>query len=120
MRAGRMRHQIELYRPASQTANPYGETQAEPERVASESPGGFWWCEVTPVGGVEFENGRQTQAAVTHQIRMRHHPLLNVTPGWRIEFKARRLEVTAVVNVEERNREVLITAREMVGAFPSV
>lgn len=120
MRAGRLRHRVDLYRPASQAANVYGETRAEPTRVASDAVGGKWWADITPLGGSEFEDGKQVRTAISHQIRMRWHQLLNIGPGWRIVYNARNFEVSSVVTVEERNREVLIAAREMIGAFPSV
>lgn len=113
-----MPHRIDLYRPTTQTANILGETAGPPERVRSESPDGSWWAEVKPVGGSEGESSRQVQGVVSHEIRMRWHPHLNISPAWSAEFKARRLEFVSVVNVDERNKEVLIAAREMVGQFP--
>ena len=119
MRGGRLRHRIDLYKPATQTANALGETRAEPTRVLSESSGGGWWASITPVSGSESDSARQTQGVVTHEIRMRWNPVLNIGPAWSATYNARRFEFVSVVNADEMNKETLIAAREMVGQFPN-
>lgn len=113
VRAGQLRHRITLKRPATQTANAYGETIDDPDIVMSQSVGGQWWAEVTPLTGSELESARQVQSNVTHQIRMRHQAGLDIDARWRVVYNARDFEVLSVVTVQERFTELLILAREM-------
>ena len=115
MRAGRLRHRVAIYEPASNTPNEYGETLADPpSRVLSNAIDGNFWASVEPASGTETESGKQTQGAATHNIRMRYDATLRPSPSWRIVYNARNFEVLSWILVDERNREVVIAAREMV------
>lgn len=115
MRAGRLRHRVAIYKPASNTPNEYGETLAVPsERVLSNALDGNFWASVEPASGTETDNSKQTQGAVTHNIRMRYDATLRPSPSWKIVYNARDFEVLSWILVDERNREIVISAREMV------
>jgi len=114
MRAGRLRHRVSLYRPTTATANEYGETVGEPEKVRSNAIDGDYWAEIAPASGGETQSGDQTQASVSHTIRLRYDPNLRPLPSWKVVYHARSFEVLSWVLVDERNREILISAREMV------
>lgn len=121
MRAGTLRHRVALYRPPlDQERNVYGEPTSEPVEIRSSAVDGKWWADITPVGGGEVESGGQVRATVSHQIRMRWVATLNPSPGWEAVYNARTFRFTSVVTVDERFKEVLISATEMVGQFPSV
>lgn len=121
MRAGTLRHRVTLKRPIPVTTNIYGEKVGDThEPVASGMPGGTFFAEILPQAGTEVESSRQVQGMVSHRIRMRFIPGLNVGAQWIVEYQARRFEVVSVVDIDERKKEVSIAAREMVGQFPSV
>lgn len=112
MRAGQLRHRIGLRKPASTTANAYGENIDDPDPALSQTVEGKFWADVTPLSGSELESARQVQSAVTHQVRMRTQPGMTVYPSWRIVFNARDLEVLSVIP-DRLNREWVILCREM-------
>ena len=74
-------------------------------------PDGQCWASVEPVSGEEFYRAQQAGAAITHRIRMRYDPNLTST-GHRIKFKGRTLRIESVVNVDERDIETRVMARE--------
>lgn len=117
MRAGQLRHRIGLRKPASTTANAYGEDIDDPDPASSQTVEGKFWADVVPLSGSELESARQVQSAVTHQVRMRTQPGMTVYPSWRIVFNARDLEVLSVIP-DRLNREWVILCREMTGVGP--
>jgi SPP1 family predicted phage head-tail adaptor len=60
--------------------------------------------------GREFEVARSRYAEVTEVFRFRWHP--GITPKMRAKLGERVFNITAVINVEERNRETLLYCTE--------
>lgn len=71
------------------------------------------WAAVEPVGGDEGERGKHADATVTHRVRIRYRP--DVSPKMRLSHGDWTLEVVAVLNLDERNRELHLMCREVAG-----
>lgn len=106
MRAGRLRHRLEI--------------QAATE--ARDAAGGVtrtWATEATVWGAVEPFRGRevfeagQVESEATHRIIVRYRG--NLTSDKRIKFGTRVFNIDFVANRDERNREIEILAVERVG-----
>lgn len=68
------------------------------------------WASVEPLLGREYLASKQISAEVSHKIRMRY--MDGVVPTMRVAWGAREFEIVSVMNVEERNREIVIMATE--------
>lgn len=105
-RIGRMRHRVTI-----QQLSPNS-----PQQDAGGTPDETWgtyitgWAEITPLKGRELESARQTNPEVTGQARMRWRS--GVDSRMRILFGSRTLEILAVINVEERSREMQLLYKE--------
>lgn len=104
MRAGRLRHRITIQQQAVTGQNDYGEDIYEWTDVA------IVWAEVQPLTGREYWAAEQVNAETTHQVRLRY--LSDIEPSMRILFGSRVLVIESVFNVDERDRELVVTARE--------
>ena len=103
MRAGRLRHHIEF-------------------QVVTETPDGVGYlvpawglfaeadAAVEPLQGQELFSERQIHADVTHGIRARYLP--GLTPRHRIKFGERIFDILSIRDVDERNIEIDILAKE--------
>ena len=100
MRAGQLRHRVTIQSP---TEDIHGgpTTWADTETV---------YARIAPIGGREFFLAQQVQADVTHRIVMRYGPV--VTPKHRLMFDGRYFDIRAVLNREERNRELELICTE--------
>jgi SPP1 family predicted phage head-tail adaptor len=107
MRAGQLRHRLDLQTKVP-TRGSFG------EEILT------WKTQVTVWGSVESLSGReylqaqanQLQSEVTHQIRLRYYKGLR--PDWRIKFGSRIFDILSGLNPDERNKELLLMAREFV------
>jgi len=109
VRAGRLRHRVQLQ----------GHTNREDAR---DSYGGVtvtWntlatvWAAVEPAGGREQYRTQAERAELTHLVVVRYRP--DLTPVDRVVLGGgRALDVEAVVNPGERNRELHLLCRENV------
>ena len=70
------------------------------------------WADIKPASGSESvdSNTKKSQADVTHIITIRH--IRGLKPSMRFLFEGRVLQFEVIRNVDERNREVVIEARE--------
>ena len=105
MRAGELRHWVELWKPTKTTADSGDviETYAQVATVPAN---------VKPLTGAELMQARQMSAEVSHAISLRYYAGLG--PGWKIVLGDRTLFATSVVNVDEGNREHQVMATEKV------
>lgn len=78
------------------------------------SPFATRWASIEPIRGREYWAAAQTQAEVTHTIRMRFTD--GVTPDMRIRYGERIFEIVVVRNLDEENRITEILAMEKVVA----
>ncbi len=105
MRAGPLRHRIELQ---SQSSAPNGIG----ESILTWATDDTVWASVAPKGGTERYRENKESAEVTHKIRLRYYPGLN--PAMRIKFGARIFDIQTVINFEERNIDMEVLAIEQV------
>ena len=105
MEGGKLRHVVDLQRPATTRGVGGKRTGDNHESVARVR------AAIKPVGGGEAEAQDTQQAVVTHEVRIRHYEGLAAT--WRLGFGTRTLEVVNVINVDERSREMELSCREI-------
>ena len=70
------------------------------------------WAAIEPLQGRELNAVQQIYAEVTGKIRTRY--LAGVTPKMRALFGSRVFDILGAINVEERNRELIIYTKEVV------
>lgn len=105
MQAGRLRHRIIIQEHQITRDTYQGEIEAWGE-VATV------WAEVSPISGREFILQQRAEAEVTHRVRLRYRAGLK--PQMRVLFSGRVLQIEAVLNQEERHRELVLMCRERV------
>lgn len=105
MRAGRLRHEITIQEPTA-TQNAVG------EETLSWSDYATVRASVEPMSGREYWNSKQVQSEITHEIRIRYYP--GVTSEMRVSWGNRVFEIESVINVNERNREMILMCKEAV------
>jgi SPP1 family predicted phage head-tail adaptor len=98
------RHLVTIERIASEPQNSMGETEPNWQTLATAS------ASVEPISGSEYFAAAQTNASVTHRIRMRY--ISGLTPKMRIVWGDRTFEITLVRNLGEQNRFMEILAFE--------
>ena len=105
MRAGRLRHRV-TFETATVTDDDFG----EPDQS---------WASITTVwAGIEPTAGKERFAAMQHQseidtlIVCRYHTALSaLAPKDRATWNSKTFDIKAVINVDERNKELHIFAR---------
>jgi SPP1 family predicted phage head-tail adaptor len=70
------------------------------------------WASIEPLIGREYFGQQREQATVSHKIRMRHQP--GITHKMRVTWGTRLFEIESVLNVGERDRELLLMVSESV------
>lgn len=70
------------------------------------------WGEIRPLSGRELFASNMTQAEISHRISMRWRAAVSPTTKDRIRMGARLFDITAVMNIDERNREWVFMAVE--------
>lgn len=103
MQAGALRHPIAI-ETRSTTVDSYGEQSHSWTRFASA------FAEVVPLTGRELVNAQSFRPDVTTRIRTRWVP--NVTSAMRVAYGSRVLEIVGVINVDERDREMILICSE--------
>lgn len=107
MDSGELRDRLEIQQPIS-TPDAFGAPVVSWETVATR------WGLVEPLGdGKEDQWTRKTYASVSHRIRLRYHS--GVTPLFRLKWGTRIFHLASVVNPDERKRELLCVATEVLG-----
>jgi SPP1 family predicted phage head-tail adaptor len=105
MRAGRLRHRV-VIQDYTESQNTYGEATKNWTDYATV------WAAVEPIKGREFWQSQQVNAEIDVKITMRY--ITGVKPKMRVVSDSRIFEIEAVINVEERNRELQLLAKESV------
>lgn len=113
MRAGQLRHKLEIQEPVEAPSASTGATVPMSWRFFADV-----WADVSPVSGSERFIAAQLVATASHTIRMRW--LDGVTVAMRAVLgqgdSARVFNFTSVQSFRERNRELVIAATEEVPA----
>lgn len=104
MRSGRLRHRVTIQQPVV-AVNGYG------ERITTWSTVATVWAAVEPLRGREFFDAEQTQAEVSHRVVMRYRSGMVAT--MRLLHLTRVLHIQAIIDVDERHRELQLMCREM-------
>ena len=106
MRAGKLRHRITIQQYAL----------GSPQRNASGELDGSWTAYLTVSASVDPVSGREPWLAqahlseVSHKVHIRYRA--GITHDMRVLYGSRVFEIKAVLNFEERNRELLLLCTE--------
>jgi len=105
MKAGTLRNLITIQTP-TETFDTAGElVQSWADYVSV-------WAEIVPLVGREYWSARQVNAETTGKLRIRYFS--SITPKMRIKFNSRYFNILGIINVEERNEEMVIYYSEAV------
>jgi SPP1 family predicted phage head-tail adaptor len=104
LRIGALRHQVTI-QSYTKSRDSYG---GEVETWTDLHTG--VWASVEPLIGREYLAAKQVQAEVSHKVRMRY--IAGLLPAMRIVWGTRTFEIESILNVQERNRELVIMATE--------
>ena len=104
MEAGKLRHRLTIQQDSGTTQDASGQTTSNWTELLTV------WADIQPVSGLERWRAQQMQAETTHLISIRY--LEAVDTKMRGLFKGRTLEFLSVLNVDERNIEMQIQAKE--------
>lgn len=106
MRAGRLRHRLSVERYTT-TQDDWGDEVQAWESIATV------WGSVEPLRGNERHRAMQVQATEEVRVLMRWQPdIADLNASDRIVFGSKVYDISAVLNIDERNREVHVMARE--------
>lgn len=103
MRAGRLRHRVDLVAPNIST-DAYGDAVPSPTAYAVRVP-----AMVRMLTGNERWNAQQVQAELSYEVQIRHRD--DVKPSHRVLWGDRTLEIMAVTE-DEKQRECLLLCAE--------
>lgn len=113
MRAGRLRHLVELQHNAPAVSNKLNEPTDNWQTLASV------WASIRPMSGREFFAAQQVQSDVSHEIKIRYFP--GLTPKDRVRWfevrpggqdVTRVFDIKAVLPPDEEYREIRLMCTE--------
>lgn len=104
VRAGKLRHRVELQAPA-ESLNTTGEVIEEwrTERQA--------WVEIKPLSARELTQNEQVEARTTHTMTMRYWS--GLTPKHRVLYRDRVFFITGIVDSMERRAVQMVNLIEV-------
>lgn len=106
MRAGRIRHRVTIQQRGTPSQNTHGEdTTPWVDQVTV-------YAEIKPLSGREFFTAQTTDSEVSTQITMRYRS--GITTAKRIIRESRVWDIEAVIDVDERRRELQLMCVERV------
>ena len=97
MRSGELRHRIELLASGSVSDGMGGSTSGW-------STFATVWAAVEPLRGRAFMEAKAAQSEVSHRVRMRYAD--GITAAMKVRYEGRIFSIDAVLNINERNREL--------------
>lgn len=111
MRAGKLRHRINLLKKTSHL-DPAGQEVGDWEVVAENLPASILFK-----SGSESRRGEQTESVATHEIRMRYHEGVNAKMRVQhlIHGEVKHYEIESVGDPMGRSRELLLMCKEADG-----
>lgn len=104
MNFSKLRHKITLLKPTYQQ-NATGENEATFADYKTV------WANVVPISGKEWVESQKLRAETAYKIALRYSS--DVSTDMRIRYNQMQLEISAVINVEGRNRELQLVAYEV-------
>ncbi len=105
MRAGRLRHKVVIQKTTEDRTDS-GET------TNTWSTHATVWASIEPLNGREYFQAQQETAVVNTRIRIRH--VDGIVPKMRVLHGARVFDIKAVIDVNERGREIVLMCEERV------
>jgi len=102
LRAGQLRHSIIIQKPTD--ANTYGKVASAWATHATV------FAEVMPQTGSEYWSAKQTQEKEPIIFRIRY--VAGITEKMRVSFNSKIYDINSVVNVSQRNIEILLVTEE--------
>ena len=111
MDMGKLRHRFTIQNQTS-SVDSYGET------LYTYTDNGYVWSGFEQASGSETEQGKRIVAQNHYTIRTRYTPLIAATT--RLLLGDRVFNISSYFDVEERHRELLITAVEQAATVPAV
>lgn len=102
MKAGALRHRVDIERQASITNDGYGNTRAGWSTLYAGVP-----AAITPLYNAhEMYAGAKVETLAQYQLLIRYLP--NITAKMRVKWGNRYLNITGTINKEERNVELTL------------
>lgn len=101
----KMRHRITFLKTIGTYKNSMGENVPDYKEVRTV------WAFVAPKTGREYDEAQKLRAETTYNVHTRFFD--DVTAEMQIRFNNRILKIESVLNVNERNEELLIVASEV-------
>lgn len=98
MRAGRLRHRVELQR-AEDGIDGYGEQTPTWRTLATV------WAAIEPLTGREYFLANQNNSEVSGRITLRALPDFRLTPKDRVRYGTRLFDIQSVIERDERSTE---------------
>lgn len=106
MRAGLLRHRLEVQRPTNEAIGDAGNPEVT---YTTEAP---VWGSIVPLSVAERLSAGQVEAQATHVITIRHHKTIGQT--WRFKFGQRYFAIASILPIDSRPIEMQIMVREVV------
>lgn len=106
MRAGRLRHRL-VIKSLTETRDADGAISTVWTTTVATI-----WGRVEPLTGREFSEVAASGAETTHKIRIRH--FAGLTRKHRLLFGSRVFAIESVMDVDERDREMIVMCKEEV------
>ena len=104
MKIGKLRHRVTLQEHIS-TRDSFG---AEKEAWIDTAK---VWASVEPLSGKEYFAAQQINAEVNIKVTIRYRPLIH--PRMRVLFGVRVFEILSVLNIEEKNIQLVLMCKEV-------
>jgi SPP1 family predicted phage head-tail adaptor len=104
MNAGRLRHQVILYKPVD-TQNTYGEPEVRWQKVAD------LWARIEPLQGREYFAAKQAVSEIEARVTIRYRS--DVTARMKITHGANDYLIETIINPGERNKELQLMCRRL-------
>lgn len=101
--AGSYRHPVTIQKQVS-TTNDYGEKIFDWEDVITVKAG------IYPISGKDYISAVEVNSEITTKINLRYVP--NITADMRVKFGSRIYTIIAVINFQERDRELQLACKE--------
>ena len=106
MRAGTLRHIVNIEQPVAGAADSYGNTRSTWTAVASNLR-----ASISPVKSREVFAGDKVQTLATHSIVIRYTS--GITAKMRVVFGSRTFNIQSIINDDERNIMLTLVTDEV-------
>jgi len=103
MRAGTLRNYV-IIQSATESFNSSGEL------ILTWATFATVWAEIVPLVGREYFASKQVNAEVSAKVRLRY--TAGITPEMRIIDGTKTYQIEAVINIDNRNKELVLLVKE--------